>query len=194
MPLFPAEHRGLRELQAAVRHLTRHWTRLATRLGDPSLAEGASAADALLVALTEQTHRRGLEGFPGAQGSGGAFAALRNGAGDRLLERNQALRAAVLDVQHVVTLLGYLGELAAGRDDVELAAFHREWEARLRRVDDDARAVAVAAGSDPELAVAPADPGLGGRAGHRVAYALGSLGEAVDGSPVGALVRRLRRR
>src|SRR3712207_7686606 len=37
--------------------------------------------------------------------------------GALLLERNQALRAAVLDVQHVVTLLSYLSALADRRSE-----------------------------------------------------------------------------
>jgi hypothetical protein len=102
------------------------------------------------------------------------------GAGDLLLERNQALRTAVLDVQHVTTLLAYLAQLADGRSDTALAGWLRGWESRLGRFEDEARAIAVAEGGDPERAIQPADGSRAGRAGHAVAVKLGSLGEAVD--------------
>ena len=189
--LYPAEHRGLRELHASVRFLAGHWARLAQRTGSQPLHEGAAAARDLLDELRTCTERYGLEVVPAAQAGGARVANLRNGVGDRLLERNQALRAAVLEIQHVVTLLGYLGELAEHRGDGELTALHRRWETRLRAIEDAARAAAVATGGDPDAAVAPADPSPAGRAGHRVGYALGALGETIDASAVGRLARRL---
>jgi len=189
--LYPAEHRALRELHAAVRHLARHWRRLGARTHAAALREGEAEARELLVELRRRAEAHGLQVFPAAQGGGGGIAGLRNALGDRLLERNQALRAAVLDVQHVVTLLGYLGELAEHRGDGELAAFHHRWETRLRAIEDRVRTTAVAAGADPDGAVAPAVPGAGGRLGHRVGYALGALGESIDRSGAGRLARRL---
>ncbi len=193
--LYVAEHRALRELYVSARYLAGHWTSLADRLGAPAsgpLREGALAARELLNELARLTEARGLYGFPAAEGSGGRAANLRNALGDRLLERNQAMRAAVLDLQHVVTLLGYVAALAETRGDVELAGRHRGWETRLRPMEETARATAVAFGTDPDGAIAPADPTPAGQAGHRVAEALGSLGESLDASPVGAWARRFR--
>jgi len=193
--LLPAEHRALRELSACSRQLVGHWTRLGARLGgEPGevLDRGVAAARELLDELTGHCAAHGLELSPVSQGVGGSAAGLR-GAGDLLLERNQALRGAVHDIQHVTMLLGYLAELADRRDDAALAAWHRSWEGRLRPIEDEARAVAVAEGREPERAVEPAGPGTLGRAGHAFANGLGTLGEAFDGSPVGRAARKLRR-
>lgn len=193
--LFPAEHRALRELSAFSRQLVGHWTRLGARLGgEPGevLDRGASAARELLDELTGHCAAHGIELFPASQGVGGSAAGLR-GVGDLLLERNQALRSAVHDIQHVTMLLGYLAELADRRDDATLTAWHRSWEGRLRAIEAEARGVAVAEGREPERAVEPAGPGTLGRAGHAFANGLGTLGEALDGSPVGRAARKLRR-
>ena len=90
-------------------------------------------------------------------------------------------------------LLGYLGELADRRGSSDLAAWHRSWETRLRGIEEEARAVAVAEGREPDRAIEPAGPGSLGRAGHAVANGLGTLGEAIDGS-VGRAARKLRGR
>jgi sugar phosphate isomerase/epimerase len=194
--LYRAEHRALRELYAVARQLSGHWQRLAERIGGPPAAilrHGAGAARELLDELDARTAEHGLHGFPAAQGAGGRLAGVRNNAGDLLLERNQALRIAVLDVQHLTTLLGYLGRLAATRGDEQLAGFHARWEARLREVEAEARDAAIELGSEPAAAVVPADQGPLGRAGHHVAGAVGSAGEAIDASPVGRAARRFRR-
>jgi hypothetical protein len=190
--LYPAEHRALRELHAVTRQLAGHWTRLANRIGgEPAeaLERGAQTARELLRELSERTEAVGLPGRPTAQGLGGGAAGLR-GAGDLLLERNQALRGAVLDAEHVTLLLAYLAELASGRGDAALAAWHRRWETRMREAEDGVRAAAVAQGSDPDGAIEPAESSRLGRAGHSVANGLGTLGEALDAS----IGRRLRRR
>jgi hypothetical protein len=194
--LFRAEHRGLRELHAAARHLYGHWKKLADRLeGRPGtvLRAGAATTRELLTALEAETRARGVESFPAAHGAGGRAAGLRNSAGDLLLERNQAARGAVLDAQHVSTLLGYLNRVATARGDEELAAFHAGWEARMREVEEEARAAAIALGCEPADAVTPAEQGPLGRAGHRVAVTVGAAGEAIDGSAVGRAARRFRR-
>ena len=49
----------------------------------------------------------------------------------------------------------------------------------------------LALAADPDYAIRPAAGALG-RAGHGVANALGTFGEAFDGSPVGRAARRLR--
>jgi hypothetical protein len=194
--LFPAEHRALRELSAFARHLVGHWERLGGRLGGDAtelLGGGAVTARELIGELTDRCAAHGIELFPASQGVGGSAAGLR-GATDLLLERNQALRSAVHDIQHVTMLLGYLGELADRRGDADLAVWHRGWETRLRGIEERARALAVAEGSEPDRAIEPAGPGSLGRAGHAVANGLGTLGEAIDGSAVGRAARKLRGR
>jgi hypothetical protein len=194
--LFPAEHRALRELYAFARHLASHWDRLASRLGgEPAevLPRGAAAAREMLRELSERTAAHDLHGSPAAQGMGGQLANLR-GAGELMLERNQVLRGAVLEAAHVGILLGYLAELAAARGDDELAAWERAWEGRFREIEGAARGVAVGAGREPSRAVEPAHDSKLGRAGHSVAAALGTVGEAIDGSVVGRAVRRRRER
>jgi hypothetical protein len=195
--LYPAEHRALRELHAMTRQLASHWRRLGDRLGGPpgeALARGAAAADELLGELSSRTAAHGLHGFPAAQGVGGRIANLRNVAGDLLLERNQALRAAVLDVAHLATLLAYLSALADRRGDTLLAAWHRRWEVRMTDAREAVMATVVALAEDPDGAIEPASPTLAGRAGHSVAAGLGTLGEAIDASAVGRAARRLGKR
>ena len=157
------------------------------------LAHGVRTADGLLTELATRTEEHGLHGFPAAQGAGGRLAGLRNNTGDLLLERNQSMRIAVLDAQHLTTLLGYLRRLAATRGDDALAAFHGRWEERMRAVETEAREAAIELGCDPATAVVPADPGALGRAGHQVATAFGSAGEAIDNSAVGRAARRFAR-
>jgi hypothetical protein len=192
--LLPPEHRGLRELQATARRLRDHWRRLGGRLGGEAgalLEEGAAAVDPLLAEIAQRTEAHDLQTVPAAQASGGGLAGLRS-AGDLLLERNQALRTAVLDLQHVVTLLIYLGGLADSRGDAGLAEWERGWAERLGAFEPRARDAVAALGRDPEAAQQPADPGPAGRAGQRVGLALGALGEAIDQSRIGQMARRRR--
>jgi hypothetical protein len=181
--MHPAEHRALRELGAFAGQLARHWDALAGRLGgDEATLLRAGSADAreLLAALEPLIAARGLAARPAAQVAG-AFVTPRPLPSDLLLERNQALRFAVLDVQHCVTLLGYLARLAAVDGDRALEAFLGEWEPRLRRHEDAVRAAAVALGDHPGEAVEPADASLAGRAGQRLSSSVGAVGEWVDG-------------
>jgi hypothetical protein len=188
--LYPAEHRALRELHAMTRQLATHWSRLAQRFdGEPALDDGAAAARELLDELAVRTGAYGLHGSPAAQGTGRGIAGLRR-AGDLMLERNQALRGAVLDAEHVTTLLAYLAALAARREDAPLIAWHRRWEVRMREHEDAVRATAVAQADDPDGAIEPAEPSTLGRAGHSVAHGLGTLGEAIDASSLGRRFRR----
>jgi hypothetical protein len=186
--LYPAEHRALRELSAFSRQLVGHWERLSARLDEPLLLDGANSARELIGELTDRCAAHGIELYPASQGVGGSAAGVR-GVTDLMLERNQALRSAVHDIQHVTMLLGYLGELADRRGDAALANWHRGWESRLRKVEEDARVIAVAEGREPDRAIEPAGQGGLGRAGHAVANGLGTLGEALDGA-----VGRLRKR
>jgi hypothetical protein len=178
--LFPAEHRALRELYAMARQLGGHWARLAERIGGcEPLERGVAASRELLDELAERTAAHALYGGVAARGSGAWVSRLR-GAGDVLLERNQALRSAVLDIQHVTTLLAYLARLAERRGDSPLAAWHRGWETRLAEIADAARELAIAEGDDPERAIVPAEPSKLGRAGHAIQTGMGTVGEAVD--------------
>jgi hypothetical protein len=191
--LLPAEHRALRELHATARQVESHWGRLARRLGgEPAglLDDGAAAAGELLAEWRERIgDDHDLHGQPAAAGVGARLAGAR-GLSDLLLDRNQAFRGALLDVQHVTTLLGYAGALARTRGDAALADWHGSWERRLRALEDRGRAAAAAMADDPEAAIAPADEGPIGRAGARVGAAAGTVGEAIDRSPLGRLARR----
>jgi hypothetical protein len=191
--MYRAEHRALRELHATGRQLASHWWRLGDRLGGPpaaSLQDGAATARGLVTELQKETAKRGLHGFPAAQGVGHRLAGLRNTAGDLVLERNQALRLAVLDAEHVTTLLAYLAALAEKRDDTALATFHRRWEVEIAAARDAVRDAAIALAADPDDAVQPAERSIIGRAGHTAANALGTVGEAFDGSPLGKAARK----
>ncbi|MDA0161800.1 hypothetical protein OM076_16120 [Solirubrobacter ginsenosidimutans] len=188
--LHPAEHRALRELHATARQLESHWAKLARRLDDDLLAEGADEAHELLVELRSRVgEEHDLHGQPAAQAVGARLAGAR-GVSDLLLERNQAFRTALLDLQHVTTLLGYLAALARTRGDTALATWETGWETRLRAFEERGRAAAVALGADPDAAIAPADESRVGRAGARLGVAFGTLGEAIDHSPIGRMARR----
>ena len=108
-----------------------------------------------------------------------------------MLERNQALRLAVLDAEHVATLLEYLAALADKRGDEPLAAFHHHWRDEIAAARDAVRHAAIALADDPDDAIRPAESSLLGRAGHGAATALGTVGEAIDGSPVGKAARKV---
>jgi hypothetical protein len=104
----------------------------------------------------------------------------RRNVRDRFLERNQALRFAVSDVQHVVTLLGFLEQVARSRADDALRAFCSEQRARLMPVERTVRAAAIELGSSPDEAIEPLDRSAAGRVAHGAAYAFGSVGEWFD--------------
>jgi hypothetical protein len=182
--LHPAQNRGFRELYASASQLAEHWTRLAGHLAGSeaaaALERGAAKARALVAELEPTTAKFDLYGQPAAQAMGAAIAGTRNALKDRTLERNQALRLAVLDVEHVRTLLGYLATVAECRNQAELAEFATRWQDRIRRVEDDVRKAAIAIGADPDAAIEPLDSSLAGRAAHRAAYAFGSVGEWLD--------------
>ncbi len=185
--MLAAEHRGLRELYVTGRQLRQHWRKLADRLeaigatGADELRAGSDETRQMLSELTDVTAARGLWGKPAAQGFGARLAGVRNALLDPTLEVNQALRFAVLDVQHVVTLLAYLARVAAQRDDQELEAFLTGWELRVRVHEDTLRTVAIALGDHPDDAIGPSTPGLAGKAAHGAANRFGTLGEWFDG-------------
>jgi hypothetical protein len=171
--VHPARHRALRELGALTSQLASHWDGLAKRVDEPVLAEGAAAAREILAELRLRSRDRGVVIGPAALGAGRAVSA-RPSIPDVLLERNQALRFAVLDVQHVVTLIGYLGTLSASDGDEDLRVACAAWNTRLRELESRARVAAVTLGTDPDAAIAPLS------AGAKLGYAIGWLGEATD--------------
>jgi hypothetical protein len=181
--LHPAENRGYRELYLTARQLVQRWTRLADALGDPAaepLHKAADSVDEMLTELEPLTARHGLHGKVAAQGSGARIGSARAAVFDRFLERNQAIRFALSDLEHVASLLAYLAAVSESRGDGELPDFCRSWERRLRRQLGAVRRAAVSMGEDPDAAIAPLDESAVGRAAHGAAYAAGTVGEWVD--------------
>lgn len=184
--MHSTEHRGLRELYAMTRRMRAHWRTLASRLDATApehaqlLRAGSDLARALLGELKAITAARDLYGQPLAQGLGNQLAGVRSALLDPALEVNQAVRFAVLDVVHVVTLLDYLARVAAHGGDAELETFLTGWSAQMRAQEDAIRAATAALGDDPDRGVQASTPGLAGKLGHAAAGAVGTLGEWVD--------------
>lgn len=184
MELHPAENRGYRELYAFARNMADHWPKLADRMtgssAEGALRDGAAAAQELLGDLEQRTPEYGLYGKPAAESLGANLARTQRAVRDRFLERNQALRFAVSDVQHVVTLLGYLEQVARSRGDDALRAFCSDQRSRLMPVERTVRAAAIELGSSPDEAIKPLDRSAAGRVAYGAAYAFGSVGEWFD--------------
>jgi hypothetical protein len=184
MPLHPAENRGYRELYVSGRYAAKRLGRLAISLDGTEAREpidkAAESLGKLLDELGPLTARHDLYGDVAAQGGGANLGLVRGAVLDKFLERNQALRLAVDDLEHVATLLGYLANVSESRGDTKLPEFCRSWERRLRRQISAVRKAAVALGSTPDAAIEPLDPSSAGRAAHRVAWAFGSVGEWTD--------------
>lgn len=184
MTLHPAENRGYRELYAFARQLSDHWDALADRPGHAALADqlrkGAASARELIAELEPATAAYGLHGKPAAQGVGRSLARQRGALRDRFLERNQALRFAVADIQHVTTLLAYLAAVAESRAHADLAELCGRWERKLRRTESAVRKAVAGSGADPDGAIAPLDGSLAGRAAHSVGFVTGTFGEWFD--------------
>ena len=182
--LHPAEHRAYRELYAASRQLIKRWGRLIRALDGTSYAEalegGRASVERLLAALAPETARYDLHGGIAAQGFGARIADVRGTLHDRSVDTGMVMRFAVLDIEHVATLLGHLTRLARARADEELAAFCKRWQSEVRPEVRSVRRAAISLGEDPDRAAAPLDDSAIGRAAHGVGWALGSLGEAVD--------------
>jgi hypothetical protein len=182
--LHPAEHRAYRELYASARQLIHRWRRLATALaGTPAgetLERGVVETERLLEALGPRTAAYGLHGGPMAQGVGARIADIRAAVTDRGGDTGLVVRFAVLDVDHLTTLLRQLAELARARQDRDLAGFCEAWAGRLESQLGAVREAAVELGTDPDRAAAPLDESLLNRAAHGVGWVFGSVGEAVD--------------
>jgi len=179
--LHPAQNRGLRELVATSRQLADHWESLTPRFKDvKALGAGAARARELIAAITPLMEARGLYGGTAAHSVGKSLAGSRSRVGNRFLERNQALRTAVIDVQHVVTLLGYQAEIAEARGDRDLARTLRRHEKSLTTVERAARKLAVELGRNPDAAIERVDASPAGLIAHGAANAVGTVGEWVD--------------
>lgn len=184
--LHPTENRGFRELHAIGREIVTYWGGLADRLrvDDPDAADalrgGVELARRLLGELAPLTAARGVHGGARAHGSGKLLALARSRLRDPFLERNQALRLAIGDLEHLATLLAYLSARAQARADAELAEFFDAWERRVRRAATPVRKAAIAQANDPDGAIEPVVGGPVGRAAHGFAYWLGTFGEWSD--------------
>lgn len=155
--MHPAGHQALTELRAASRLLCERWSTLAGRLAGPEaflLRTGADHTADLLAEVTAHAREREID-VDG--GSAVDLDHMRPTGGDRFLRRNEALRGAVLDVQHVTTLLAYAKALARNDDDDALVMLYSAWEERLLALEIGARGLAIAAADEPDHAIAPAD-------------------------------------
>lgn len=183
MPLHPAENRGYRELFLTAEEARTRLSRLAEHLdGDAQLAvEKAETALADLTAeLTPALARYDLHAELAARGGGGRIGMVRAAILDRFLERNQALRFAVDDLEHVTTLLAYLAGISDKRRAKVLGELCRTWERKMRRQVSAVRKAAVELATDPDSAIEPLDPSPAGQAAHSTAVAFGAAGEAID--------------
>jgi hypothetical protein len=184
VPLHPAENRGYRELYVTGRQAAKRLGRMALSFDGTDAREALDKAVESLGKLLDElgplTARHDLYGDVAAQGGGANLGLLRGAVLDRFLERNQALRLAVDDLEHVTTLLAYLSGVSETRGDTTLAEFCGSWERRMRRQVSAVRKAAVALGTAPDTAIEPLDPSRVGRAAHGAAWAFGTFGEWTD--------------
>ena len=182
--LHPAEHRAYRELYVTSRHLIHRWARIGTLLDGTDVGEklqgGAAEARRLLEELKPRTEAYGLYGGPMAQGVGARLADLRTGITDRGADTGLVVRFAVLDGEHLTTLLQQLAELARARDDRDLAGFCDQWAVRFEPHLDAVRQAAVELGRDPDRVAAPVVDAVVNRVAHGVGWTVGAVGEGID--------------
>ena len=183
MALHPAENRGYRELMLTAEEARTRLRRIAGHL-DLETREvcdkGSEALGEMIVAFTPALAEHDLHSELAARGTGSRIGTVRAEILDRFLERNQALRFAVDDVEHVTTLLAYMASVSASRGKKNLPELCGAWERKLRRQVSAIRKAAIELGSDPDEAIEPLDPGALGKAAHGTAVATGTVGEAVD--------------
>jgi hypothetical protein len=180
----PAENRAYRELYVASRQLINRWGRLASALDGTRFARAieraSSTVEELVSELGPRTAEYGVHGGPAAQGVGARIADVRSAVADRSVDTGMVMRLAVLDIEHIATLLRHLAELARARGDARLAKFCEDWATRIRTEVRAVRKAAVEVGADPDRAAAPLDTSLIGRAVHGAGWVVGSVGETVD--------------
>ena len=128
-----------------------HFEALAPRFDDArsprALTDGAELAKELLGEARDAIAEHDLHGGPAAQSVGKSGAGLRGGVGDNFLERNQALRMAVLDVQHTVTLLGYLESVSGEAGTTTWPSCAAAGTARCSTVEQRMRAAVIVLGT-----------------------------------------------
>ena len=90
------------------------------------------------------------------------------------------VRFAVLDAEHLTTLLRQLAELARARQDHDLAGFCEDWAVRFESQLDAVRQAAVELGRDPDRVAKPVDDSLLNRAAHGIGWTVGAVGEGID--------------
>jgi hypothetical protein len=182
--LLPAENRGYRELFLTSRQAIRRLEKLAGSFDEQpaatALRGGAGVLDRMLEDIRPLLAAHDLFAGPAAEGNGTRIGAVRALVVDRFLERNQALRLAVCDLEHEATLLTYLATVSETRGDRDLPEICRSWERRLRRHVGAVRRAAAELGKDPAYAVEPLDQSRAGRVAHRVGWVAGSVGEWTD--------------
>jgi hypothetical protein len=179
--MHSAEDRALRELRVFGTRLASHWEQLGRRLDGAEaerLAVGAADAHAMLTEIGAAAAARDVPTHPAAALTG-RLTSARPMAPDHLLERNQALRYALLDVQHCATLLAY----AAARGDEELRALLSGWQEGHERA---VRAAAIALAARPDDATAPAIPTVPGRLEPNMASHIFVLDRPIQTQPAGA--------
>jgi len=183
MPLHPAENRGYRELFLSAQEAQTRLSRLAEHLDDDIAAvleRADTALGEMLDTLKPALARYDLHAEHAARGGGARIGMVRAAILDRFLERNQALRFAVDDLEHVTTLLAYLASVSATRRAKKLTELCEGWERRMRRHVTAVRKAAVDLAADPDSAIEPLDPSPVGKAAHATAVAAGTAGEAFD--------------
>jgi hypothetical protein len=183
MPLHPAENRGSRELFLTAREAETRLNRLAEALDAEAARPVARAAELLgdlVVELRSVLARHDLYSELAAEGSGARIGTVRGAILDRFLERNQALRFAVDDLEHATTLLAYLAVVSETRGDEQLPELCRSWERRMRRQVSAVRGAALALAADPDTAIEPLDTSPVGQVAHKSAVVAGTVGEWID--------------
>ena len=188
--MFPAEHRALRELHATTRQLAGHWAKLGDRLGgEPARCSTRARPPRACCSTSSRSASASCTAGPRPSPSVPRLAGAR-GVSDLLLERNQAFRSALLDLQHVTTLLALRGRARA-----------HAWRRRAGRVAGRLGGAAASArgpraGRRRRARQRPRGRDrtrrreLAGARGRQVGVAFGTIGEAIDNSPLGRLARR----
>ncbi|MDQ3758901.1 MAG: hypothetical protein M3331_03015 [Actinomycetota bacterium] len=188
MALHPAENRGYRELMLTAEEARTRLRRIAGHLHLENRAvadRGSEALGEMLDAMKPALAEHDLHGEVAARGAGARIGSVRAEILDRFLERNQALRYAIDDVEHVATLLAYMGAVSTARGKKNLPELCGIWERKLRRQVSALRKTAVELGSRPDDAIEPLDPTPVEEA-ERSETEDGGPGEAVDGAAVPA--------
>jgi len=183
MALHPAENRGYRELMLSAEEARTRLRRIGGHLDLDSRAVADRASETLgemITALRPALEVHDLHSELAARGTGARIGTVRAEILDRFLERNQALRFAIDDVEHVTTLLAYMSAVSASRNKKILPELCGTWERKLRRQVSALRKAAIELGSRPDDAIEPLDPRPIGKAAHGAAVATGTVGEAVD--------------